>query len=174
MAGCDPDRQLTAAIGNLVRAALLSGRLSDPACDERVSYAYSHFGRNAKTSPSDEDEGVRPVLVQRQPSVMAYRARAIISFRAKVATIAPVPMTDPIQDALLQLYVAEEEQTEIAVSAIGPLIRVAQTTWLRYMLTMEQAGLIVRTNDPNDKRRCWLTLSRDCKAKLDEFISDFW
>lgn len=105
---------------------------------------------------------------------MAYRARAIISFRAKVAEIAPVPMTDPIQDALLQLYVAEEEQTEMSVSAIGPLIRVAQTTWLRYMLMMEQAGLIIRTNDPNDKRRCWLTLSRDCKARLDDFISDFW
>ena len=107
--------------------------------------------------------------------MMAYRARAIISFRAKVAKIAPVPMTDPIQDALLQLYVAEEEQTEMSVSAIGPLIRVAQTTWLRHMLMMEQAGLIIRTNDPNDKRRCWLTLSRDCKAKLaNSASSDCW
>lgn len=105
---------------------------------------------------------------------MAYRARSILSFRAKVASMAFVPMTDPIQDALLQLYIAEEEETEMAVSAIGPLIRVAQTTWLRYMALMEEAGLIIRTIDPNDKRRHWLTLSRDCKARLDEFISDFW
>ncbi|KQM88483.1 hypothetical protein ASE67_01625 [Sphingomonas sp. Leaf23] len=105
---------------------------------------------------------------------MAYRARAILSFRAKVAGLAFAPMTDPIQDALLQLYIAEEEETEIAVSAIGPLIRVAQTTWLRHMALMEEAGLVIRTNDPNDKRRCWLTLSRECKARLDEFLSDFW
>jgi len=105
---------------------------------------------------------------------MAYRARAIISFRAKVANMAPVPMTDPVQDALLQIYVAEEEQTEIAVSAIGPLIRVPQTTWLRHMALMEEAGLIIRKGDPNDRRRSWLVLSRDCKAQMDDLICDFW
>ncbi|PXA97495.1 MarR family transcriptional regulator [Nostoc sp. 3335mG] len=104
----------------------------------------------------------------------AARARRLIAMKERIAGLYPVKVTDPVYDALFHLYIAEAEGRPMAVSAVAPLIRVPSTTWLRWVALMEEAGLIVRQPDPADGRRSWITLSRECKMRLDELIADLW
>lgn len=104
----------------------------------------------------------------------ADRARRLIAMKDRIAGLYPVKVIDPVYDALFHLYIAEEEGRPMSVSAVAPMIRVPSTTWLRWVALMEEAGLIERQPDPSDGRRCWIALTRECKARLDELIADLW
>ncbi|KQN82191.1 hypothetical protein ASE90_10905 [Sphingomonas sp. Leaf67] len=113
-------------------------------------------------------------MVEDGTSENAARARRLIAMKDRIAGLYPVKVTDPVYDALFQLYIAEEEGRPMSVSAVAPMIRVPSTTWLRWVSLMEEAGLVVRQPDPADGRRCWIALTRDCKARLDQLIADLW
>ncbi|KQN79960.1 MarR family transcriptional regulator [Sphingomonas sp. Leaf62] len=113
-------------------------------------------------------------MVEDGTSENAARARRLIAMKDRIAGLYPVKVTDPVYDALFQLYIAEEEGRPMSVSAVAPMIRVPSTTWLRWVSLMEEAGLVVRQPDPADGRRCWIALTRDCKARLDQLITDLW
>lgn len=74
---------------------------------------------------------------------------------------------DPVHDVLLHLYIAAEEAKLIAVSAVGPLAGMAPTTALRWINVLEAEGIVIRTADPGDRRRSWLTLAPDIKRRMD-------
>ena len=113
-------------------------------------------------------------MVENATPENAARARRLIAMKDRIAGLYPVKVTDPVYDALFQLYIAEEEGRPMSVSAVAPMIRVPSTTWLRWVSLMEEAGLVVRQPDPADGRRCWIALTRDCKARLDQLIADLW
>ena len=54
----------------------------------------------------------------------AARARRLIAMKDRIAGLYPVKVTDPVYDALFQLYIAEEEGRPMSVSAVAPMIRV--------------------------------------------------
>jgi DNA-binding MarR family transcriptional regulator len=66
---------------------------------------------------------------------------------------------DPAWDILLELYAAELGQWKIAVSSLAVAAAVPTTTALRWLATLEQAGLIERRRDPLDARRYFMSLS---------------
>lgn len=67
---------------------------------------------------------------------------------------------DPAWDMLLDLFAADLEHRQISVSSLCIAAAVPPTTALRWIGTMQDAGLFGREADPSDKRRAHLTLTR--------------
>jgi Winged helix DNA-binding domain len=66
---------------------------------------------------------------------------------------------DPAWDMLLDLFAAHIEGDRVAVSSLCIAAAVPQTTALRWITTMVEAGLFVRQADPLDGRRIFIQLS---------------
>lgn len=67
---------------------------------------------------------------------------------------------DPAWDLLLYLFRAAGANQEVGVSEACDGMAVPQTTALRWIRQLEEAGLIVREGDPADARRSHVRLSR--------------
>lgn len=66
---------------------------------------------------------------------------------------------DPAWDMLLELYAARIAQQRVSVSALCAASAVPPTTGLRWISTLELAGLVHRRNDPLDGRRIFVELT---------------
>jgi len=77
---------------------------------------------------------------------------------------------DPAWDMLLELYASHLEQRRIAVSSLCAAAHVPATTALRWISKLEQDGLAVRRDDPNDGRRSWIELSFDGAEKMSRYF----
>ncbi|MBX9815072.1 MAG: hypothetical protein K2X76_10255 [Sphingomonas sp.] len=73
---------------------------------------------------------------------------------------------DPAWDVLLDLYAAEIEGTRVSVSSLCIAAAVAPTTALRWIARMTDQGLIDRVPDPRDRRRAFLSLSRESATAM--------
>lgn len=80
---------------------------------------------------------------------------------------------DPAWDILLELYACELAMQRICVSSLGYAVEVPQTTVLRWLKVLEQEGLVVRTSDPVDGRRIWMTLSPAGSQKMAAYFASF-
>jgi len=78
---------------------------------------------------------------------------------------------DPAWDMLLDLYAAELEGAQVSVSSLCIAAAVAPTTALRWIGRMTDAGLFVRQPDPFDRRRAYLGLSEDARAKMERYLA---
>jgi DNA-binding MarR family transcriptional regulator len=67
---------------------------------------------------------------------------------------------EPAWDMLLDLFIAAEEGKQISVSSLCIASSVPQTTALRWIAILEAEALIMRTPDPIDARRVFLSLSK--------------
>ena len=66
---------------------------------------------------------------------------------------------DPAWDMLLELYHAELRHYKVSVSNLCLASRVPPTTALRWIKTLEEAGLVTRRDDHLDGRRIYMSLS---------------
>lgn len=66
---------------------------------------------------------------------------------------------DPAWDMLLDLMAARLEESRVAVSSLCIAAAVPATTALRWIRTLTEHGLFVRTADPEDGRRIFIELS---------------
>lgn len=66
---------------------------------------------------------------------------------------------DPAWDILLELWVAEHQQTKLSVSSICHVSAVPPTTALRWLERLERDGWVTRSADVRDGRRWWLALT---------------
>lgn len=78
---------------------------------------------------------------------------------------------DPAWDMLLDLYAAELEGAQVSVSSLCIAAAVAPTTALRWIGRMTEAGLFVREPDPFDRRRAFLGLSAEARAKMERYLT---
>lgn len=78
---------------------------------------------------------------------------------------------DPAWDILLELYAAELGQHRVTVSNLCVGAAVPATTALRWINHLENRGLIIRTADPIDGRRAYLSLSSTALADMENFFS---
>lgn len=78
--------------------------------------------------------------------------------------------SDPAWDMLLDLYLSRLEGRRVAVSSLCIAASVPSTTALRWIKTMCDHGLFVRSADPEDGRRFFIHLSDDAVAHMDEFF----
>lgn len=81
--------------------------------------------------------------------------------------------SDPCWEMLLDLYDAFLAGSEVTVTSLGAASGVPQTTALRRMDTLQGHGLIVRTEDRDDKRRTLIKLTDPGLAAVEKFFDNY-
>ncbi|KQN34766.1 hypothetical protein ASG37_15705 [Sphingomonas sp. Leaf407] len=71
---------------------------------------------------------------------------------------------------LLDLYVAQSVGTRVSVTSASHASGSASTTALRYLKSLEQHALVIRTQDPSDRRRMQVTLSEAAITLLNRWF----
>lgn len=82
----------------------------------------------------------------------------------------PALFADPAWDILLALYKAELAQRRISISNCCYAAQVATTTGLRHIAALCEQGVVVRTPDPLDARRMFLSLSGEASAAMQRIL----
>lgn len=77
---------------------------------------------------------------------------------------------DPAWDMLLELYALTCEGRRVSISKLSLASGVPGTTALRWIEKLEAECLVVRTDDPLDARRVWITLSSSGHSAMDAFV----
>lgn len=78
--------------------------------------------------------------------------------------------SDPAWDMLLDLAAAGLDRKRVAVSSLCIAASVPPTTALRYIKTMTDAGLFVRSPDRSDGRRVFIELSEHAMAAMLRYL----
>jgi DNA-binding MarR family transcriptional regulator len=78
---------------------------------------------------------------------------------------------DPAWDMLLDLYAAELEHRQISVSSLCIAAAVPPTTALRWIGTLNEAGLFDRKADPSDRRRAYIALSESARHGMERYVA---
>ena len=77
---------------------------------------------------------------------------------------------DPAWDMLLDLMAARLDKKRVAVSSLCIAAAVPPTTALRWIKTLTDSGLFVRTADPQDGRRVFIELSEETASQLAAYL----
>ena len=76
------------------------------------------------------------------------------------------PFADPAWDILLDLTAARAEGARVCVTSLCIAAGVPATTALRWIAQMVEAGLLIRVQDPEDRRRAFIALSDDAAQAM--------
>lgn len=79
---------------------------------------------------------------------------------------------DPAWDLILDLYV-QDGRRSVSVSSACIAAAAPATTALRYISKLEKQGLVVRSPDPEDRRRTFLHLSVRMIESIELLLSDY-
>lgn len=119
-------------------------------------------------------QGIDALAGEPGPSVVSSEARVfddlyrIRRVRDEVFGM-PELFGEPAWDMLLGLARAEHEGKQTSVTALCGDSQVATTTALRWITHLEEMGLIGRRGDDRDRRRSFLFLTAEGRAKLRAF-----
>ena len=80
---------------------------------------------------------------------------------------------DPVWDILLALHRAELRQRRVTVSTCCSAANVPPTTALRWITKLCDRGIVLRTPDPLDARRTFLTLADEASSAMKSFLRAF-
>ncbi|MGL4312503.1 MAG: winged helix DNA-binding protein [Sphingomonas sp.] len=78
---------------------------------------------------------------------------------------------DPVWDILLELTAAKLDRKSVPMSALCAAAAVPTTTALRHIHDLESLKLVVRHNDPNDKRRAFIELSPEAFEAMMAYLA---
>ncbi len=95
-----------------------------------------------------------------------YRAR-----RVRDRYLPPEIFGEPTWDLLLDLYSAKIEGLEIDLTSACQASSVPESTALRYIAVLEQRGLVVRYDHPQDRRVHLLRLTTDGFRRMQGFFT---
>lgn len=73
---------------------------------------------------------------------------------------------EPAWDMLLDLFIAEADGKQLSITAACIGAAVPTSTALRWLVILEDRGLVRRENDPSDARRVFLHLTGDGYASM--------
>ena len=93
------------------------------------------------------------------PTSPHFVRRVIAARTARLEFFSSELFADPAWDMLLDLYALQCEQRRTSVSKLCMAAGVPPTTALRWIDKLQSEGLVVRTSDPMDGRRVWISLS---------------
>ena len=79
---------------------------------------------------------------------------------------------DAAWDILLDLDQAGRNQRSYVVTDAGIDVNIPHSTALRYLAKLERDGLVRRRPDPNDRRRAFISLTREGQSLLDKVFCD--
>lgn len=78
---------------------------------------------------------------------------------------------DSYWSMLLDLYIQAVEQKKVTISDAAIAARVPNTTALRWIGELVKRGVIVRTPDGVDRRRCYVNLSAEAFADMSRYLA---
>lgn len=114
------------------------------------------------TSPGASFRSLMPVRASTGEAAAARLARSEMRARASRGLFFKASLfSDPAWDILLELFATEQEGRRVHISAVGLAAKIPQTTSLRWINALQEAGLIERTDDPHDARRSFVRLSSE-------------
>lgn len=106
------------------------------------------------------------------PAMIDHARRAYADRRLRERIFdCPALFGEPAWDILLDLFVAQKARKSISVTSACIGSQVPSTTALRWIAVLEQYGLVIREDDPKDKRRAILRLTSDAYAKMTNYFS---
>jgi len=73
-------------------------------------------------------------------------------------------------DILLDLYVNDAQGKSVSISDACIASGVAPTTGLRWINKLLEAGLIIRSDDPHDRRKSYLKFAGDTDSRVERWI----
>jgi len=116
----------------------------------------------------DERDIIRP-----RPGNLADEIRQMTRFRRKREAVFGTDLfADPVWDMMLDLCLAAEIGKSVSVSSLCLAAAVPPTTALRWLNAMEKRDMIRREEDPNDRRRFFLSLAPQIKDKLQALLRE--
>lgn len=71
-----------------------------------------------------------------------------------------------VLEVLVEIHLAEVSGRPLTVTSASRCGGLAQTTGLRHLTILEDRGLIIRYNDRNDRRRCFVRTDQQTRARL--------
>lgn len=105
------------------------------------------------------------------PEAMAKSIRQSIAARAARSRFLPCDLfADPAWDMLLELYALECEQRRTSVSKLCIAAAVPATTALRWIDKLHVDELVIRSADPLDARRVWVSLSKVGRSAMKRYF----
>lgn len=121
----------------------------------------------------------RPLLLSERSPTGDHRAgidaayiRAILrGRRLRDSYFSADLFADPAWDMLLDLAAARFEQRDVSVSSLCIAAAVPPTTALRWITRLIDAGLFVRTVDPEDGRRAFIALSDAAAEGMTSYLA---
>ena len=81
-------------------------------------------------------------------------------------------LRDPGWNMLIDLYVQEREGRTVSISSACVASGGAMTTALRWITTLEEHGLILRTSDTNDGRRNFIGLTEEGRGAIEKWLHE--
>ncbi|QIK79637.1 MarR family transcriptional regulator [Sphingomonas piscis] len=113
-----------------------------------------------------------PVKACQPTAITEQDIRQILRERRMRAEHFPADLfADPAWDMLLDLFGARLGQRRVCVTAACAGASVPPTTALRWLVTLEQKGLVKRYPDPLDARRTFVELTEHATASMHSYFS---
>ncbi len=107
------------------------------------------------------------------PELTDGRVRRVLEARRARVKFFPAELfSDPAWDLLLELYARELAGQRVAVTELSAITGLAATTSLRWICKLEADGLVVRADDPLDRRRQRVGLTAEAVSKMQRYFAD--
>jgi CheY-like chemotaxis protein/DNA-binding MarR family transcriptional regulator len=138
----------------------------------------AQLARRLGTPASTALPGDRPAAAKADGTTPSARNRAALNDlkamrRARSQYFPSELFSDPCWEMLLDLYDAHLGGAEVTVTSLGAASGVPQTTALRRMETLQGHGLIIRSEDKDDKRRIIVKLTDAGLAAVERFFETY-
>lgn len=139
----------------------------------RIADSLARLTRGAAGAPS---AGLRheapPIRPDAAAEITAPEIRRVIRARRLRSDFFQGDLfADPAWDMLLDLLAAELEGRKVPVSSLCIAAAVPPTTALRWIGTLNEAGLFQRQADPKDRRRAYIGLSAKARNGMLEYMA---
>ncbi|OHC98988.1 MAG: hypothetical protein A2885_18345 [Sphingopyxis sp. RIFCSPHIGHO2_01_FULL_65_24] len=124
--------------------------------ETKILHVAGRLDRDGKPTPSVAP----PPEPAAHPGTRADMVRQAIGERRMREQFFPAEFcTDPAWDMLLDLYLARLENRHVSVSGLAIAAAVPATTAVRWIKMMTKARLVVRMDDPDDRRQIFIFLT---------------
>jgi DNA-binding MarR family transcriptional regulator len=136
--------------------ALRTAATADKASSRDAAGASARLERHGRGSDSRERSEAR---------------REYLARRRRESLFGSDLFSDPAWDVLLDLFVAQGEGRRVSVKSACIAAAAPQTTALRYINRLIEAGLVERSPHPTDRRSCLLELTRSGEERMVRYFA---